>query len=330
MNLAYKIRNLPKFLQDYFRYQRYICFMSETTCQEMIYDINTFLSFAKTKFEISPKIIDSSFINTLFLSFEDINLEYINFLKNTLKNSPDTIARKIYSLKKLLSYLYERNELDKNFAVFLEYIKPKHKKQTKYLTLKETKKYLFVSSKSSSNKDLNTRNYCICNLFLNLGLRVGEISKIKLDDISIENRTILIHGKGDRDRILYLNKSAINSIKNYLKVRPVLNSNNYYYKYLFISKRNIKLSKRQIQNITKNIFFKIDKPNFSCHKLRSTFVNILYNNICLLKEKPNILEFSTILGHSSLNTIDRYLSFNKLDLKEKIMNFDILSLSRKE
>ncbi len=64
------------------------------------------------------------------------------------------------------------------------------------------------------------RNYAIVCVFLNCGIRLSELVNIDLTDIKFDERTLKVCGKGNKERMLYLNDAANEAISKYLEVRP--------------------------------------------------------------------------------------------------------------
>lgn len=127
---------------------------------------------------------------------------YIYFLSNILQNDCKTRNKKISALKKFFEYLANNNLIPCNPALNVDYAKVK-KRLPKYLNLEESKQILSESIKS--NDKFKLRNYAIICLFLNCGMRLSELVNINISDIKLDERTIRITGKGNKQRILYLN-----------------------------------------------------------------------------------------------------------------------------
>lgn len=327
MSLLLLIRSCPDYLKNFFKYQRYISFKSESSCREIFYDIRTFFKFIKNYFygenySNSSNVFFDITIDDLGKIDSSVLEKFIFFLANDLNNSPLTRNRKLYSIKILFKYLYENRLISYDYSRNIRCARSSKKRLPKTLSLNETNDLLY--NILVTDKEFMIRNYCITNLVLNTGIRVGELSKINLNDINLFDRTLKIKGKGNKERIVYLNNSSVEALEEYLKVRPTLKNNNFHYHALFISKQMKRLSKRSMQYIVKEELKAINKPDFSVHKLRNTYITLLYNNLIKLKIQPNISILSKILGHSSTSSLDHYLGFSNSNLKEKMLRFNIL------
>src|SRR5262249_669201 len=89
----------------------------------------------------------------------------------------------------------------------------KERKQRVFLRVDEYMRLLGAAS-------ANSRDYAILQLFLQTGIRVGELVSLSLQDISLEAGTMLINGKGNKERTVYLEKKATQALKSYLTDRP--------------------------------------------------------------------------------------------------------------
>ena len=172
---------------------------------------------------------------------------------------------------------------------------PKTKKSLpKYLSLEEAEKLLSVIDGKYKERD-----YAMITLFLNCGMRLSELVSIDYNDIKADG-TLVITGKGNKERTVYLNQACINAVTTYMKVRPHDGVKD---KALFLSSRNQRISPKTVQHM---VYAYLDKAGLgdrglSVHKLRHTAATLMYQNghvdLLLLKE---------ILGHENLGTTEIY------------------------
>ena len=172
---------------------------------------------------------------------------------------------------------------------------PKTKKSLpKYLTLEESEKLLSVIDGKFKERD-----YAMITLFLNCGMRLSELVSIDYNDIKSDG-TIVITGKGNKERTIYLNQACINAIADYMVVRPHDGVKD---RALFLSARNKRISNRSFQHIVETYLNKagLGDRGLSVHKLRHTAATLMYQHgdvdVLLLKE---------ILGHENLSTTEIY------------------------
>lgn len=186
----------------------------------------------------------------------------------------------------------------------------------KILTVEEVKKLLnciapSFSTKSSSFKIYEgTRDLAIIDLLISTGIRISELCIIKLEDINLKNKTLLIHGKGRKERMLFISSNdTINNLQKWLDLRQ--NNKN---DYSFLNRYRNPLTIHSI----KDIFFKYRNfskinPSSTPHYLRHTFAtNLLINGV-------DIRSVQEILGHSSISTTEIYTEIS-LNRKQDVLN----------
>ena len=127
---------------------------------------------------------------------------------------------------------------------------------------------------------------------------------INLTDIKFDEQTLKITGKGNKQRIIYLNDATSESIQEYLKVRPTLLKTNKDYNALFLSERKKRISRRNVQIITEKCLkkaFNDSKDKIHTHSLRHTGATLMHN-----ENNANILIIQKILGHEQLSSTEIY------------------------
>lgn len=293
--------HLPQLVQQYLIYIEAIKGHSELSVLEYASDLRTFFRFlAKEKGlcprNIADEEIDLSPIDLTFI--QSVNLtdayQFLIYCKNVRKNNETTRARRVVAIRRFYNYLSENLGLiEKNPMKSLD--APKTKKSfPKYLTLEEAEKFLSVIDGKYKERD-----YAIATLFLNCGMRLSELVSINYNDIK-DDGSLTIIGKGNKERIVYLNQACIDAVIAYMKVRPRDGVKD---KALFLSSRNQRISPKTVQHI---VYSYLDKAGFgdrglSVHKLRHTAATLMYQHgnvdLLLLKE---------ILGHENLGTTEIY------------------------
>ncbi len=293
-------------IRDYLLYMQTVKGKSPKTVDEYFSDIRTFFRFIKlNKGIISPstpfediKVDDVDLELIKSVTLQDA-YEFMNYLMRDRNNNASTRSRKTSSLKSFFNYLtVKKHLLDKDPVKELE--TPKRKKSLpKYLTLEQSIELL--NSIDGKHKE---RDYCIVTLFLNCGLRLSELVGLNVTDIRPDG-TARVLGKGNKERIIYLNSACVNAITEYLKVRPMDNVKDR--NALFISGHLKRMSPKTVQALVYKYLEKIglDAQGYSCHKLRHTAATLMYQHgnvdIRVLKE---------ILGHENLGTTEIYTHLN--------------------
>lgn len=246
---------------------------------------------------------------------------YLYFVKNSLDNSAKTRNRKLASLKKLFMYLDNQNLISINPVRNASCAKVE-KRHPKYLNLSQSKKLLADSIQAEKKNKI--RDYAITCIFLNCCIRANELVLIDLTDVKMDERTIRIHGKGNIDRIIYMDDAVIEAISEYLKVRPNLNKAYPDRNALFLSNRKQRISKRNVQEIIKNelkLSFTDTADKYHTHTLRHTGATLMYD-----ENNTDILIIKEILGHKSICSTEIYTHVANKRLRELMQNFNVLDL----
>lgn len=334
--LKYQKQN-PEFLNNYLKYKAYIEFKSKTTVDETYFDLRTLFRYIKLFLYDHDKIYTITLeefktVTIVDVTIKDLsnitqnNLEkYIIFLSNTLKNDTKTRNRKLTSAKKFFEYLETNNFISINPARNISSGKIE-KRIPKHLSLNESKQLLANTIKSESK--FKIRNYAITCLFLNCSLRLSELTAINLTDLKIDNseQTLKVHGKGNKERIIYLNAAVCEAIIRYLEVRPPLGKDNKDHNALFISGQYKRISNRAVQTIIKNALLDLLEENpykdkYHTHTLRHTGATLLYN-----EKDINIFVLKRMLGHECLEATEIYTQVSNEKLKYIMENCTISSI----
>lgn len=307
------LRDCPQILRDFLFYMETIKGRSPATVSSYYIDLRNFFRFMKEfrgmdgtdiVFEkITISDIDIEFIRTITLS--DV-YEYLNYTLSERSNSAKTRARKVSCLRSFFHYLTSKvHLLEENPVKDLE--TPKLKKTLpKYLSLEQSLELL-----NHVEGDYQERDYCILTLFLNCGMRLSELVGINLSDI--QENTLRLTGKGNKERMVYLNEACLSAIESYLLVRAKNLSHIVDKDALFLSRLGKRIDKRRVQQIvTKHLQDAgLGNMGYSTHKLRHTAATLMYQHgnvdIRVLKE---------ILGHVNLGTTEIYTHVTSSQLEQ--------------
>lgn len=309
---------LPQLVCDYLHYIDAIKNRSQKTVFEYSLNIREFITFvAVDKGFTDSKNPDIRFCDLDF--FKQISLndayKFLSYCKNEKNNSPTTRSRKTVAIRQLFKYLSDnRGLLENNPMKVLD--SPKTKKTLpKYLTLEQSIELL----KSIDGKN-RERDYAILTLFLNCGLRLSELVALNYTDIRSDGSMRVI-GKGNKERVVYLNSACINAIERYMRVRPVDGVEDK--TALFISSRLKRISPKTVQYIVKSFLEKagIGNLGLSTHKLRHTAATLMYQY-----GDADVLVLKDILGHENLSTTEIYTHLVDEQKKNAIENNPLASV----
>lgn len=304
----------PIFLKDYLTYMSVIKGKSQNTIKEYFYDLRMFLRYVLyingkcSKNEISSvDIFDFDFNYLKRISLSDL-YAFMAYVNNEHSSNDCYRARKVASLKSFFNYLSIKDKsLDNNPAANLETPKIK-RRMPKYLTLEQSIDFL-----KSIDGEFKDRDLAIFVIFLNCGVRLSELVGINLKDFDLEKRTLKVIGKGNKERVVYLNDLCVDAITNYLKVRPVDNVKYEDRNALFLSRKMQRISNRMVELLAKKYFEKagLDYEMYTPHKLRHTAATIMYRD-----GNVDIRTLQELLGHASLSTTQLYTHVKNDDLKD--------------
>lgn len=310
----------PNILRDFLIYHETIKAHSQKTVDEYYLDLRNFFRYLKiirglvprstNMDEITIDDVDLNFVSTVTLPEV---YEYLSYLsRDRLKNqrsrnaqyglSSTTRARKIATIRSFYKYLTVKAKLlEVNPVQDLD--SPKVPKSLpRYLTLDESRRLL--ASVDGRNRD---RDYCILCIFLNCGLRISEIVGLNLSDIRADHLRIV--GKGNKERVVYLNEATAQAINNYLVVRSgvePLDKNA-----LFLSNRRTRMSREAVHSMVKNSLLRagLDANKYSSHKLRHTAATLMLQN------GVDVRTLQELLGHDHLNTTEIYTHVDNTELR---------------
>lgn len=323
MNSNY-INEAPEVIKDFLGYMQNIKGRSQKTVDEYYLDLRTFFRYIKilkgntdkdTEFDkITISDINVDLIKTITLT--DI-YSFMDYAINDRHNNAKTRSRKTSSIKSFFSYITNKRCLIPiNPAEELEVPKTK-KSLPKYLTLEQSIELL-----NSVDGKYKERDYCILTIFLNCGLRLSELVGLNLNDINFNDNIMTVTGKGNKQRIIYLNDACQSALKNYISTRPNDAPDK---KALFISRLNKRMGSQAVQDVVYKYLKKIglDGSGYSVHKLRHTAATLMYQH-----GGVDVRVLEELLGHESLGTTEIYTHLSNAQL-ENAANSNPLSKVKK-
>ena len=258
----------------------------------------------------------SHFLNWVHLVLPNCRLSEIDaftvqryraLLDRTEKRSTSTTNRRLQSLRKFFFWAVREGLTTINIAQEVK-LKPQAKLlRPKSLSAPELHKVLTLSGRGS----LGTRNYCLVQLMLQTGLRIGEVWNLTLQDVTLYERSGQVRvqdGKGRKERFVPLNASARKAIGDWLLKHPKKDES---VSKLFLSANGKPLQKRALQKIIEEIMGRAGCEG-SAHTLRHTFATRHY------QDNGKLVELGALLGHESLNTTARYTQASQEDLAKML------------
>lgn len=274
--------------------------LSKNSVQAYMSDVDKLERFAQ---ESDTRIKDLSFQQ--LLSF----LQWIN----ELGLAERTQARIISGIKAFYTYLELEDVIKQNPSELLE--TPKlSRKLPEVLDIVEIDRMLSSIDLSTSS---GQRDRAILELLYSCGLRVSELTNLKINDIMFEEDLIVVTGKGDKQRIVPIGKTALHHIGLYLNhfrkpQKEVIEHDTT----LFLNLRGKGLSRVYIFKKIKEIAQSVGiTKNISPHTFRHSFAT------ALVEAGADLRAVQQMLGHKSITTTEIYTHLDRTYLKDVIQQF---------
>ena len=305
-----EFKTFPPILQDYARYISVIKGNSEKTVCEYLLDLRTFFRYEKSKrsgnvpekdeFE-KISISDITLADAARITTEDI-IEYLVFANFQRENSSTTRMRKLSAIRSFFGYLHSKKHLiDKNPAAEVDAPKPA-KTLPKYLSYNESIQ-LLETVRADTESPTVVRDFAIISMFLNTGMRLSELVGLNLTSFASDLSSVKVLGKGNKERLVFINDFARSAIEEYLQIRLDPRYVRTSDKAFFLSSREQRISAKTVQWMVHKYLNMAGLGNkgLSVHKLRHTAATLMYQS-----GKVDIRILKDVLGHEQLNTTQIY------------------------
>jgi len=284
-----------RYLKEYIEYLRDIKKFSLNTIKAYRQDIEQFYNYLKeNKLKIGRDVI-KDFISIIFLR----------------TRNKATVSRKIYAIRSFFSFLMKKGKLKENPFDFIN--TPKiDKKIPQILTEKEM--IMFLDSLPQENF-FKLRNKACFELLYATGLRVSELTNLKVQDIDFTECVLRVMGKGKKERIVPFNDKARDILLKYLDEAEIkFKVKN---EFIFLNSRGEKITERSVERIVQKSYKEVMKSNKRIypHLFRHSFATHL------LQRGANLRVIQELLGHENLSTTEKYTTLNYSDLLKVYKKF---------
>ncbi len=305
-----EFKTFPPILREYASYISTIKGNSEKTVCEYLLDLRTFFRFYISRSSnSSPDRDEFERISISDIGLNDVKavtsadiIEFLMFTNFQRDNNSTTRMRKLSSLRSFYRYVHgKKHYVDSNPTAEVDAPK-KSRTLPKYLSYEEAIR-LLDTVRGDVKSPTRQRDYSIIALFLNTGMRLSELVGLNLESFDADLTYVKVLGKGNKERVIYLNESARDAVISYLKIRLdpryIRTSINAF----FLSGRQQRISNKTVQWI---IYKYLDlaglgSKGLSVHKLRHTAATLMYQS-----GNVDIRVLKDILGHEQLNTTQIY------------------------
>lgn len=283
---------LESYAKKYVKYCREQRKLNEKTIKAYEIDIKQLYEFLK-RCEFS--------LNKTVLS------EYIAELN--CKYKPRSVKRKIASIKAFFRYLLDEDILSENpfHKLHIRTCEPKILPRTVPIRVIEEMLRLGYKEISENRTSTTIRNTAVMELLFATGMRVSELSRLNISDIDLIDGTVMIFGKGAKERLLQLtNPDVISILEQYYNAVNRTSSEPF-----FLNRFGKRLSEQSIRLILKHYAQQVNTTlHITPHMFRHSFATLL------LEEDVDIRYIQKMLGHSSITTTQIYTSVSMAKQRE--------------
>lgn len=286
--------------------------------------IEEFINYLQTTKNLSAKTLEAYKSDLkLFLNFvsDELNPDicaYIAHLNLDLKLKDTSIRRKIVTLKNYYNYLSELNIIPYSPFLKLKFRFKHERRLPKTLAVTDISKILAcfdidITALTPFAQKSFIRDAALIDLLISTGIRIGEAAAITLSDVIASERTLLIHGKGRKQRLIYISAPETwNRLSALIKERKKAGG-----EHLFINRYGDPLTIHGIEDIYTKYVKKAKLANKSTpHYLRHTFAtNLLANG-------ADLRSVQEILGHANVATTQIYTEVTTNRKKQVLRKFN--------
>jgi len=315
-----EFKTFPPILREYASYVAVIKGNNEKTVCEYLLDLRTFFRFLIMR-ESGQSLSRDDFeqISISHIGLDHVRrveaqhiIDFLMFVGFELSNSTTTRMRKLSALKSFYHYAHGKKHLvETNPTADIDAPK-KNKTLPKHLTVEEAVLLLETIKNDKESKTVY-RDYAIVVLFLNTGMRLSELVGLNLESFDSELTKVKVLGKGNKERIIYLNDAARSALQDYIRLRLDPKYIKTSDTALFLSGRQTRISAKTVQWIVYKYLQMagLGAKGLSVHKLRHTAATLMYQS-----GRVDIRILKDILGHEQLNTTQIYTHIVDRNLEE--------------
>ncbi len=222
------------------------------------------------------------------------------FLASTNDVSKKTTLNYHIGLSSLWHWMTEKNLVEQNVVRMVRPPRPEFREIIPYHR-DEIKYMLEIATKG----DLVARDQAIILMLLDTGIRATELCSLRMRDLSLSRRQILVYGKGSKERRLRFSIPTLEGLQIYLSSR--MNS-----RFVFITEQLQPMNRHALRQMITRLGLRSGVPDANCHRFRHTFA------IESLRNGMNIYALQKALGHTTLDMVKRYLALVQADLDEQM------------
>ncbi len=284
--------------------------------------IKLYVRYLRLERNLSPNTIEAyrndlahleAFMMRNDLKLENVTLEQLHTFAASLHEygiTPRSQARVLSGVRSFFRFLVLDGVVENDPTELLEWPSlPEHLPVV--LTLEEIDR---IEDSIDLSKAEGARNRAIIEVLFSCGLRVSELVNMKLSDLYLEDRVLLVHGKGNKERLVPVSNKAIADLKrwffdrNLMKIKPGEDD------YVFLNRRGAHLTRTMILIMVKRQAEEAGiKKTISPHTFRHSFAT------ALLQGGADLRSIQAMLGHEKIDTTLVYTHISNEQLRKAIL-----------
>ncbi len=242
-------------------------------------------------------------IDTPQLVTRDLVRQYISFL-TTSQKAKRSVTRKLAAIRRYFAWHIRNGTLKTDPTTGVR--TPSGTGRLPKVLTKEQLNALLTCSNPDVPEWKSSRDTALIELLYGSGLRVSEVCSIDIDSINERNNTVVVMGKGSKQRQIPVSEPSVLAVKHWLKFRNEVVSNlNLNSAAIFLNARGQRLAPRDVRRIIDERALTPTHP----HALRHTYATHLLDN------GADLRAVQELLGHSDVATTQRYTQVSKERLK---------------
>lgn len=289
--------NSKKWEDEIRRYATYVKLekrLARNSVDSYVRDLRQFAAFVVDGWDVPPRKVDRPMIEQFMARLFDLDRE---------KSSQ---ARALSSIKSFFNFLMINDRIEASPAEFVQM--PKFGRRLPDILSVDEIDRIITSVDTSTVKGL--RDQAMLEVLYSCGLRVSELTSLRLQDLFFDEGYIRVIGKGDKQRLVPISSVARDRIRRYLEKRPGARSNE---EVLFLNNRGRQLSRVMVFTLLKEAVRRagIDK-HISPHTFRHSFATHL------LEGGASIRQVQEMLGHESILTTEIYTHLDSSHLRQTV------------
>lgn len=296
------MNTLDTLITDYMEYCKFRKHLDEKTLKAYRIDLQQYRTYAPAFPACLSKDTLDAFLTQLHKQYK-----------------PKTVKRKIASLKAFFHYLEYREQVSENPFNKIDTRFRESKLLPRTIAFHTLQDFLatLYTQKSLAKTEYQfrccVRDIAVIELLFATGMRISELCSLRPADVDLENHTILIYGKGAKERILHLgNPEVISALVSY---RELFQSDIAVCGYFFVNRLHQKLSDQSVRFMI-NHYAELAhiSQHLTPHMFRHSFATLM------LEQDVDIRYIQQMLGHSSISTTEIYTHVSNTKQKEILVN----------